>query len=182
MRADWLAGFLCEQDVTRSFTVIYTPLGRRLARRQALAVATRVGASIDERELKGRRVGAEERRAQLAAEALDEELESGAEMELVVGLVDVTAERPDELARAVRAHLPVGGERRAWSSARSTSATPRRSSPRSPSAVSSRDGHDELRRTGRAPRRWSSRDKAPCSPSRFRRKENRASCASAGSR
>lgn len=97
VRADWLAGFLCEQDVTRSFTVIYTPLGRRLARRQALAVATRVGASIDERELKGRRVGAEERRAQLAAEALDEELESGAEMELVVGLVDVTAERPDEL-------------------------------------------------------------------------------------
>jgi hypothetical protein len=97
VRADWLAGFLCEQDVTRSFTVIYTPLGRRLARRQALAVATRVGASIDERELKGRRVGAEERRAQLAAEALDEELESGAEMELVAGLVDVTAESPDEL-------------------------------------------------------------------------------------
>ena len=97
VRADWLAGFLCEQDVTRSFTVIYTPLGRRLARRQALAVATRVGASIDERELKGRRVGAEERRAQLAAEALDEELESGAEMELVAGLVDVTAESPDAL-------------------------------------------------------------------------------------
>ncbi len=97
VRADWLAGFLCEQDVTRSFTVVFTPLGRRLARRQALAVATRVGASIDERELKGRRVGAEERRAQLAAEALDEELESGAEMELVVGLVDVTAESPDEL-------------------------------------------------------------------------------------
>ena len=97
VRADWLAGFLCEQDVARSLTVIYTPLGRRLARRQALAVATRVGASIDERELKGRRVGAEERRAQLAAEALDEELESGAEMELVAGLVDVTAESPDEL-------------------------------------------------------------------------------------
>src|SRR5579863_1199942 len=100
VRADWLAGYLCEQDVTRSFTAIYTPLGRRLARRQALAVATRVGASIDERESKGRRVGAEERRAHLAAEALDEELESGAEMELVVGLVDVTAESREELDTA----------------------------------------------------------------------------------
>ena len=85
--------------------------------------------------------------------------------------------------RAVRAHLPVGGERRDGAPHRSTSATPRRSSPRSPSAVSSRDGHDELGRPPvRAPRRWSSRDKAPCSPSRVRRKENRASCASAGSR
>lgn len=100
VRADWLAAYLCEQDVTRSFTAIYTPLARRLARRQALAVATRVGASIDERESKGRRVGAEERRAHLAAEALDEELESGAEMELVVGLVDVTAESPEQLDAA----------------------------------------------------------------------------------
>ena len=97
VRADWLVGYLCAQDVTRSFTVIFTPLERRLARRQALATATRVGANIDERELKGRRVGAEERRAQLAAEALDEELESGAEMELVTGLVDVTGASEDEL-------------------------------------------------------------------------------------
>ena len=97
VRADWLAGYLCDQGVTRSLTVIYTPLDRRLARRQALQTATRVGASIDERELKGRRVGAEERRAHLAAEALDEELESGAQMELVVGLVDVVASSEDEL-------------------------------------------------------------------------------------
>jgi hypothetical protein len=97
VRADWLASFLCEHEVTRSFTIVFTPLSRRLARRQALAVATRVGASIDEREQKGRRVGAEERRAHLAAEALDEELESGAQMELVVGLVDVTAETNEAL-------------------------------------------------------------------------------------
>jgi hypothetical protein len=97
LRSDWLAGYLCEYDVTRSLTVIYTPLDRRLARRQALQTATRVGANIDERELKGRRVGAEERRAHQAAEELDEELESGAEMELVVGLVDVVARSEEEL-------------------------------------------------------------------------------------
>ena len=100
LRADWLCGYLCEKDVTRSLTVLYTPLDRRLARRQALATATRVGASIDERELKGRRVGAEERRAHEAAEALDEELESGAAMELVVGLVDVVAGSKGELDEA----------------------------------------------------------------------------------
>lgn len=94
VRADWLASFLCETAATRSFTVSFIPQPRRLAHRQALAVATRVGANIDERETKGRRVGAEERRAMLAAEALDEELEAGAAMELLVGLVDVTA--PDE--------------------------------------------------------------------------------------
>jgi hypothetical protein len=100
VRADWLAPMLSASDVTRSFTVIFAPQSRRLARRQALAVATRVGANIDEREAKGRRVGAEERRAQLAAEALDEELEAGAAMELVLGLVDVTAPSEIELDRA----------------------------------------------------------------------------------
>ena len=100
VQADWLANFLCEREVTRSFTVIFTPQSRRLARRQALAVATRVGANIDERETKGRRVGAEERRAQFAAEALDEELEGGAEMELVLGLVDVCATDEAELELA----------------------------------------------------------------------------------
>lgn len=97
VRADWLASFLSAREVTRNFTVVFVPQPRRLARRQALAVATRVGASIDERESKGRRVGAEERRAQFAAEALDEELEAGAEMELVLGLVDVCANSATEL-------------------------------------------------------------------------------------
>ena len=100
LRADWLAGFLCEGSATRSFTVSFCPQPRTLARRQALAVATRVGASVDERATKGRRVGAEERRAMLAAEALDEELEAGAAMELLVGLVDVSASDEDELARS----------------------------------------------------------------------------------
>ena len=100
LRADWLAGFLCEGAATRSFTVSFCPQPRSVARRQALAVATRVGAGIDERETKGRRVGAEERRAMLAAEALDEELESGAAMELLVGLVDVSAPDEDGLARS----------------------------------------------------------------------------------
>ncbi len=100
VQADWLANFLCEREVTRSFTVIFTPQSRRVARRQTLAVATRVGANIDERETKGRRVGAEERRAQFAAEALDEELEGGAEMELVLGLVDVCATSEAELEQA----------------------------------------------------------------------------------
>jgi hypothetical protein len=98
--ADWLASFLCAGEVTRSVTVIFTPLSRRIARRQALAVATRVGANLDERARKGRRVGAEERRAHQAAEALDEELEGGAAMELVCGLVDVAAPNIDVLDSA----------------------------------------------------------------------------------
>jgi hypothetical protein len=116
VRADWLASFLCEAGVTRSFTVIFSPQSRRVARRQALAVATRVGATIDERESHGRRVGAEERRAQAAAEALDEELESGAGMELLLGLVDVTAECEESLSvacdRTVQAAANVGMELR----------------------------------------------------------------------
>ena len=99
--ADWLATFLAERGVSRSFTVVFEPQARRDARRQALSAATRVGASIDERESKGRRVGAEERRAQFAAESLDEELEAGAEMELVIGLVDVCARSEHELIAAV---------------------------------------------------------------------------------
>jgi hypothetical protein len=116
VRADWLASFLCEQNVTRSFTVIFAPQSRRVARRQALAVATRVGATIEERETHGRRVGAEERRAQAAAEALDEELEQGAGMELLVGLVDVTSDGEESLGtacdRTIQAAANVGMELR----------------------------------------------------------------------
>ena len=116
VRADWLASFLCEGRVTRSFTVVFSPQSRRLARRQASAVATRVGATIEERATHGKRVGAEERRAQEAAEALDEELEAGAGMELLVGLVDVTAPSEEwlqgECDRTLQAAANVGVELR----------------------------------------------------------------------
>ena len=179
VRADWLAGFLCEQDVTRSFTVIYTPLGRRLARRQALAVATRVGASIDERELKGR--GSAPRSVAPSSPPRPSTRSSNPAPRWSSSPVWSTS--PPRARTSSTGSASARASRRrtsAWSSAPSTSATPRRSSPRSPSAVSSRDGHDELRRS--APRRWSSRDKAPCSITRLRRQESRACCASADSR
>jgi hypothetical protein len=97
VRADWMAGFLCMPDVVRACTVIFLPESRRVARRHANALATKVGATIDEKQDHGRRVGAEERRAQAAVDALDEELESGAGMELFVGLVDVTAGSEESL-------------------------------------------------------------------------------------
>ena len=100
VRADWMAGFLCGPDVVRSCTVVFLPESRRVARRQANALATKVGATIDEKQDHGRRVGAEERRAQLAVDALDEELESGAGMELFVGVVDVCAPSADALDTA----------------------------------------------------------------------------------
>ena len=79
-------------------------------------MATRVGATIEERATHGKRVGAEERRAQEAAEALDEELEAGAGMELLVGLVDVTAPSEEwlqgECDRTLQAAANVGVELR----------------------------------------------------------------------
>ena len=100
VRADWMAGFLCLPDVVRACSVVFLPESRRLARRQANALATKVGATIDEKQDHGRRVGAEERRAQAAVDALDEELESGAGMELFTGFVDVTSPSPEGLEAA----------------------------------------------------------------------------------
>jgi hypothetical protein len=100
VRADWLAPLLCDRDVTRTMSIVFSPQPRRLARRDANAVATKVGAAIESSEMHGRRVGADQRRAQLAAEALDEELEHGAELELIVGLVDVIAPSRSELETA----------------------------------------------------------------------------------
>ena len=100
VRADWMAGFLCLPDVVRACTVVFLPESRRLARRRANALATKVGATIDQKQDHGRRVGAEERRAQAAVEALDEELEAGAGMELFVGFVDVAAPSPEHLEAA----------------------------------------------------------------------------------
>jgi len=108
VRADWMAGFLCLPDVVRTCTVVFLPESRRLARRRANALATKVGASIDEKHDHGQRVGAEERRAQAAVDALDEELEAGAGMELFCGFIDVAAPSIETLEAACEQVLQAG--------------------------------------------------------------------------
>jgi hypothetical protein len=109
LRADWLAGFLCGSEAVRSFTVSFVPQSRRAAKREASLLATKAASSIDDKQSHRRRVGAEERRAQSAAEALDEELEAGAGMELFFGLVDVCAPDLDSLESACEQTIQLAG-------------------------------------------------------------------------
>ena len=100
VRADWMAGFLCAPDAVRSFTVIFVPQNRRIAKSQATQLATTAAAEVEDRVDHRKYVNAEQRRVQMAATALEEELEAGAGMELFLGLVDVAALSEDELEGA----------------------------------------------------------------------------------
>ena len=101
VRADWMAGFLCAPDAVRSFTVIFVPQSRRIAKGQATTLATTAAAAVEDRVEHRKYVSAEQRRVQAAANALEEELEQGAGMELFVGLVGVVApSSEDELESA----------------------------------------------------------------------------------
>ncbi len=100
VRADWMSGFLCAPDAVRSFTVIFVPQSRRIAKGQATTLATTAAAAVEDRVEHRKYVSAEQRRVQAAANALEEELEQGAGMELFVGLVGVVAPSEDELESA----------------------------------------------------------------------------------
>jgi hypothetical protein len=100
VHADWLAGFLCAPDAVRAFTVVFLPQSRRIARQQATQLATTAAAEVEDRVGHRKYVGAEQRRVQAAAAALEEELEQGAGLELFVGLVDVVAPSEDALEAA----------------------------------------------------------------------------------
>jgi hypothetical protein len=100
VRADWMRDVLGLAGVVRTVTVLYHPQSRRQSRFEVDAQASRTDGAIEERALKQHHVGASLRRASVAIEQIDDELEQGAGMEHFTGIVVVSAPDHHELEYA----------------------------------------------------------------------------------
>lgn len=95
--ADWLARLLVDSDCTRTVTVVLEPVPMRMAARAADREVMAREADSEQKERKGFRVNARERRRLADAERREHELSEGHAEFSFVGLVTVTAASLDDL-------------------------------------------------------------------------------------